>query len=138
MLRVIKLGELIYENVEPRYVDENGKEVWIVPNTVSELQKALADTLAWLEKQRLQKVLDSYGYNGLADVYIYASQNDTEAQAILSWYTNSNGNGYDDLIWNWIDTQLPQYQTVDELLSIDLRQVEEQIYQQSVQNNPLP
>ena len=138
MLRVIKLGELIYENVEPRYVDENGKEVWIVPNTVSELQKALADTLAWLEKQRLQKVLDSYGYNGLADVYVYASQNDAEAQAILSWYTNSNGNGYDDLIWNWIENELPKYQTVDELLSIDLRQVEEQIYQQSVQNNPLP
>jgi len=100
--------------------------------------EAVKVELIKMQKERMRNILDQYGYNSLGDVQLYASQNDLEAQQILNWYTNTNSNGYDDLIWNWIETQLPQYQTVDELLSIDLRQVEEEIFNQSVQNNPLP
>ncbi len=148
MIRIAKLGELIYENFEPVVqeavaFDEQGnptqfQERSLLPTTKAELIQVVTDTLKYLQKQRLQKVLDQYGYNSLGDVQLYASQNDTEAQAILNWYTNANSNGYDDLIWNYIDS-LPN-KTKTEILNDlqDLMAVEEQLFQQAVQNNPLP
>ncbi len=122
--------------------DENGnpvyEEKWNIPQDEDGLREAVIDTLKYLQKQRLQKILDQYGYSSLGDVQIYASQNDTEAQAILNFYTNNNGNGYDDLIWDYIDNLINK--TYDELLqeAMDLYAVEEQIYQQALENNPLP
>lgn len=138
MLTWIKLGNRVFRNIEAKYIDENGNEIWNVPNTVPELQKAFSDTLVWLEKRRLNEILDQYGYNSLADVQFYANQNDAEAVAILNFYSNTNANGYDDLIWNWINNTLPTYTTLEQLLSLDMQAVEEQIYQQAITNNPLP
>ena len=148
MVRVVKLGDLIYENLEPVIqepvaFDEQGnptqfQERSLLPTTKAELIQVVTDTILFLEKQRLQKVLSQYGYNSLGDVQLYASQNDAEAQAILSFYTNSNGNGYDDLIWNYIDS-LPNKTKADILNDLqDLIAVEESIFQQAVANNPLP
>jgi hypothetical protein len=133
MIKIIKLGNLIYENIEAKTIDENGNEVWNVPNDIAQLKNALSDTLAWLEKQRLQEVLDKYQYNGLADVQFYVSQNDTEAQDILNWYRV-----YDDLIWQYINNDLPAIATLDELLQLDMKAIEEQIFDQSTQDAPLP
>ena len=143
MIRIIKLGELVYENIEPVVqeavaFDEEGnptqfQERWVVPNDVAELSKAIADTLVWLAGQRLKDILNKYSYYSLGDVQFYASQNDTEAQALLDWYK-----AYDDLIWSWIDNDLPNYQTVEELLQIDLKALEEDLFNQSVQTSPLP
>jgi len=143
MVRIIKLGELVYENIEPVVqeavaFDEEGnptqfQERWVVPNDVAELSKAIADTLVWLAGQRLKDILNKYSYYSLGDVQFYASQNDTEAQALLDWYK-----AYDDLIWSWIDNDLPNYQTVEELLQIDLKALEEDLFNQSVQTSPLP
>ena len=112
------------------------KGINLIPIVQQELQKQLLN----LEKQRINKVCDQYGYNGLADVQFYANQTtpDPEAQAILTFYSNANGNGYDDLIWNWITNTLPTYKTLKKLLSLDMKAVEEQIYQQAITNNPLP
>ncbi|SNZ11886.1 hypothetical protein SAMN06265182_2130 [Persephonella hydrogeniphila] len=100
---------------------------------LAELKEEKQKQLLQLEKSRLQKVLDKYGYNGLADVQLYASQNDSEAQNILNWYQK-----YDDLIWQYIDNDLATFTSVDELLAIDMKNIEEQIYQQSIEQNPLP
>jgi len=84
------------------------------------------------ENYRIRKVFAQYGYNSLADVVFYAQvQNDEEAKALLNWYSNSEGNGYDDLIWDWIDNELPKYKTVEELLSLDLKQIETQIFEKT-------
>ena len=115
-----------------QYLETLGVDLIVVIR--SELERQLLE----LERKRLDNILKQYGYNSLGDVQLYASRNDSEAQAILNFYTNSNGNGYDDLIWDWIDNTLPNYQTVDELLAIDIKAVEERIYQQALQNNPLP
>ena len=115
-----------------QYLETLGVDLIVVIR--SELERQLLE----LEMKRLDNILKQYGYNSLGDVQLYASRNDSEAQAILNFYTNSNGNGYDDLIWDWIDNTLPNYQTVDELLAIDIKAVEERIYQQALQNNPLP
>lgn len=133
MIRIIKLGNLIYENIEAKTIDENGNEVWNVPNDPVQLKNTLADTLAWLSKQRVNNILDSYQYNGLADVQFYTNQNDTEAQGILSWYAE-----YDNLIWQYIDNDLAAFTTVDELLQIDMKNIEQQIYEQSITTSPLP
>jgi len=142
MYKYLKVGDDIYLNttgVEERLVgfDENGNPIVdvknILPDSYQELQKVLMDTLLYLERARLQKVLEQYGYNGLSDVQFYVSQNDAEAQSILSWYQ-----AYDDAIWNYIDSLMNK--TKAEILNDlkDVPAIEEQIYQQSIQNNPLP
>ena len=132
-MRIVKVGSFVYENVTNDELIQ-----FITQSTKTELIQMVKDTMLVLARDRLRKVLETYGYNSLGDVQLYASQNDTEAQAILNWYTNANSNGYDDLIWNYIDT-LPN-KTKTEILNDlqDLMAVEEQLFQQAVQNNPLP
>ena len=136
-----------YFNVEDPHKEligftEEGKPIFeerkILPETEEELRKIVDDTILTLAKLRLEKILSKYRYNGLGDVQLYAAQSDTEAQAILNWYTNAKGNGYDDLIWSYIDS-LPNKTKADILNDLqDLIAVEESIFQQAVQNNPLP
>ncbi|WP_456400119.1 hypothetical protein [Persephonella sp.] len=105
------------------------KGIDLVPIAKTEIQKKLLQ----LQKQRLQNILDQYGYNGLADVQFYASQNDHEAQTLLNWYST-----YDNLLWSYIDNDLAAFTSVDELLQIDMKNIEQQIYEQSIQASPLP
>ena len=148
MIKVIKLGNKLYRNIEPVAYepvafDENGnptdfRQVNLLPSTQTELAQIVKETMLVLARDRLRNVLETYGYNSLGDVQLYASQNDPEAQAILNFYTNANSNGYDDLLWNYIDSLVNM--TVDQLMNDlqDLTAVEENIYQQAVANNPLP
>ncbi len=131
-MRIVKVGKYVYENVTDNVIQPQ------LPTTQTELAQIVADTMHYLAKQRLQKILDQYGYNSLGDVQLYASQNDPEAQAILQFYTNANSNGYDDLLWAYIDSLATM--TVDQLMNElqDLVAVEKNIYQQALQNNPLP
>jgi len=134
MVKLLKLGSVIYENFEEKVLDPNGNLVLnpIIPQRLEELQKAIKDTVLWLEGKRVKEVLSDYGYTSLADVMYYAQvQNDEEAKALLNWYSNPKGSGYDDLIWDWIDNELPKYQAVEELLSIDLKQIEAQIFEKT-------
>ena len=110
-----------------KYLKSLGVDIISIVKT--ELQRKLLR----LQKERFQKVLEESGYNSLGDIQLYASQNDTEAKAILNWYL-----AYDDGIWNWIDNTLPNYQTLDELLNLDLKAIEEDIFNQSVQKASLP
>ena len=112
-------------NMETFEVDEN-----CVFQKIKEQKKK---EILQFEKQRLNQILDQYSYNGLADIQFYASQNDTEAQAILNWYQT-----YDNLIWSYIDNDLSAFTDIQELLAIDMKNIEEQIYQQSIQQSPLP
>jgi len=59
MIKVIKLGNLIYERIEPKTVDENGNEVWNIPNDPDQLKFALNDTLGWLVAQKILKTVGS-------------------------------------------------------------------------------
>ena len=105
----------------------------ILPDTEQELREVIERTVLSLEKQRINEICDKYGYNGLSDIQYYASQNDSEAQALLKFY-----GAYDDAIWNYIGSL--QNKTKEELLQDVqiLKTIEEQIYQSVIQNNPLP
>lgn len=109
-------------NPETYEVDEN-----CVFQKIKEQKKK--EILA-LENNRVNQIVSKYEYISLADIQLYASQNDTEAQAILSWYQT-----YDDLIWSWIDQIL---QVATDLQSIDVKAVEKDLFNQSMQTNPLP
>ena len=119
---------------DDKLVNDNGS--WRVKTETEKLQEKKQEKqekLLSFEKQRVQKVCDEYGYNGLADIQLYASQNDAEAQALLSWYQT-----YDNLIWSYIDNDLSAFTDLEELLAIDMKNIEQQIYQQSIQQSPLP
>jgi len=55
MIRIIKLGDLIYENIEPYYLDENGKQIWQIPNDVNKLKQAFIDTVKWQANMKLKE-----------------------------------------------------------------------------------
>jgi len=55
MLSRIKLGNYIYENIEPKTVDENGNEVWNIPNNLDQLKQAYIDTLKWQAHRKLRE-----------------------------------------------------------------------------------
>lgn len=38
MIRIIKLGNTIYENIEAKEIDGQGNEIWNVPNDVVQLK----------------------------------------------------------------------------------------------------
>jgi len=85
------------------------------------------------ESNRVNQIVSKYEYLSLADVQFYANQNDAEAQSLLAWYQT-----YDNLIWSYIDNDLSAFTSVEELLAVDMKNIEEQIYQQSIQQSPLP
>jgi len=53
MVHIIKLGNTIYENIEPYYIDENGNKVWNIPTDINELKQALIDTVRWQAHKKL-------------------------------------------------------------------------------------
>ncbi|RUM51124.1 MAG: hypothetical protein DSY47_00105 [Hydrogenothermus sp.] len=91
------------------------------------------EELLSLEKRRVNEILDKYKYLSLGDLQFYANQNDTEAKALLNWYL-----AYDNLIWSYIDNDLSAFTSVDELLAVDMKNIEEQTFNQAVQTAPLP
>jgi len=55
MIRIIKLDNFFYENIEPYYIDENGNQIWNVPNDLYQLKQALIDTVKWQANQKLKE-----------------------------------------------------------------------------------
>ncbi len=47
MIKLIKLNDLIYQNYEEKSIDEQGNEVWNIPNNVQELLPIVIDTINW-------------------------------------------------------------------------------------------
>ena len=135
-------GELLRDATNPYLVeittDENGEisvmTEEIIPKTEDELRKVIEKTIRCLEMERLNKILDQYGYDeGLVGVQTYAQRNDPEAQALWDFYL-----AYDDAIWAYIGSLTTK--TMEELLQDVqiLQTIENQIFEQVIQENPLP
>jgi len=134
MIRILKLGNIIYENFEPKQLipvyDEDGnivdyQEVWTIPTDIDTLKQAVIDTLIWLEKQRVNKILERFGYLSMADVLFYAQDPDSphyeEAKMLMERYKE-----YDNAIWEFIENLNPR--SIDDLLELDLIQIEESVF----------
>lgn len=110
MIRIIKLGNFIYENIEPYIIDEQGNKIWIVPTDVNELKKAMIDTVKWQAKKKLAEtdwVIVKCTELGLDPNTKYP---DIIAQRkqIRDWS-------------NQKETEIQAASTIDELLSMDIK-----------------
>jgi len=96
-----------------------------------ELREVFQKQLKSLEFDRLQKVLDQYGYKDLGDVQYWHSQDpkDEEPAGLLMWYK-----AYDDAIWNEIDSLSGK--SFEELQNYDPVAVEQKIFNQTKDKLP--
>jgi hypothetical protein len=60
MIKTIKIGDLVYQGIEAKALDENGNEVWNIPNNLEELRACVIDTLNWLIGQEVKNSLGDY------------------------------------------------------------------------------
>ena len=54
----IKLGEKVYDSLVPVQYDEDGNEIWNIPNDYDSLKAAIEDTLGWLVFNNIQKSIN--------------------------------------------------------------------------------
>ena len=69
MIKVIKIGDLIYQNIEPKVLmpvsfDKNGnpiefQEKWNIPTDPAKLKSCNLNTIDWVVSQKIQKTLGS-------------------------------------------------------------------------------
>jgi|GEM_PF-2821866 len=95
------------------------------------LHKVWGEVLKEQEFQRLQKVLDQYGYKDLGDIQYWHSQDpdDPEPKGLLEWYS-----AYDDAIWEEIDSLSGK--SFEELQNYDPVEVERRIFEQTKDKLP--
>lgn len=55
MIRKIKIGNTIYENIEPFYLGEEGNRNWNIPSNVEELKNCAIDTIKWQAGLKLKE-----------------------------------------------------------------------------------
>jgi len=55
MIKQIKIGNLIHTNIEPKTIDENGQEIFNIPNDLEELRNCAIDTIRWDAGRQLKK-----------------------------------------------------------------------------------
>lgn len=67
MIKLLKLGNLIYENIEAKTIDENGNEIWNVPNDEIQLKTAFKDTIDWYTDRYINQMFEQQQEN-LADI----------------------------------------------------------------------
>jgi len=47
MIKQIKLNNLIYTNIAPYTINEEGNKIWNIPSDLEELRKIAIDTIRW-------------------------------------------------------------------------------------------
>lgn len=125
MIKLLKIGDTIYENYElktiiPVEFDEEGnpikfEEVYTID--IQNLREYIKDTVLWYAKVLIERKLNEEHYHNLGDVLIYKDKNAQDAIDLYNWYLN-----FDGLVWDWIKNVLPNI-SEDELLNIDVRQL---------------
>jgi adenine-specific DNA methylase len=60
MIKTIKIGDLVYQGIEPKTIDENGNEIWNIPNDLEKLRVCVIDTLNWLIGQEVKNNVGDY------------------------------------------------------------------------------
>ena len=60
MIKLIKINNLIYKNYAERYVDEQGNEIWNIPDNVQELLPVALDTINWWVGDKVKKATGDF------------------------------------------------------------------------------
>ena len=124
MIKVIKIGEFIYENIDPFYTDEKGNKVWNIPSNEQDLKKCFIDTLNYLTDRYFYSEAKARGdYLNMGEIIHDAESGDPDAKFLKQLY---------DAIWNKeeeLESQLSQM-TLDQLLELDLESWAKEAYDQ--------
>ena len=111
IVKIIKIGENIFENIPAWFQDEEGNQIWNVPSDLNVLKQALIDTVKWQAHQELKKTdwvvvkLAETGQLGQTTQYDTVLQ---KRQQIRDWA-------------NQKEQEIQDCQTVDELLALDIK-----------------
>jgi len=122
MIRMIKIGDLVYENIEPYFVDENGNKVWIVPSDEEQLKDAFIDTLNWItDRYFYEEANKRGGYKNMGEIMYDAQEGDSDAIFLKSLY---------DAVWNKEEELENKVMSMsfEELLSFDVKKFAYEAY----------
>ena len=53
MIRIIKLRNKVFRNIEPYVLDDDGQKIWNIPATPDDLKDALLDTLGFITSEKI-------------------------------------------------------------------------------------
>lgn len=119
-MRIIKIGDTIYENFEvkvsiPTEFNEEGEPIGFTEGymiDISKMKEYIKDTLIWLAGRLLNEKLAREGYYDIGDLLVFK---DTEAtaQGLYNWYLRFN-----QLLWDFIENELPN-RSNESLLDFD-------------------
>jgi len=59
MIKVVKIKDLVYTNIEEKTIDENGNEIWNIPSDLDEFKKVAIDTINWVAGDRVKKAVQN-------------------------------------------------------------------------------
>ena len=148
MIKIIKVGENIYENIEekvlePTQFDQEGNPTAfqevpnpLLPQDLQSLKQAFVDTILWLGNKRVKEELTKRDWLDYGDVLESAMDtndpDNAEAKQIQNWYK-----AYYTEIDKIVQT-INGKQRIDTLLQLDLKALEKQAFQNAIQVAPLP
>ena len=57
MIKLIKIGDLIYQGFSEKTFDESGRETWNIPTNIEEFRKIVIDTINWKIGQNVKNAV---------------------------------------------------------------------------------
>jgi len=60
MIKIIKIGELIYQGFEEKATDESGNVKWNIPTDIEEFRKIVIDTINWKVGDDINKATGNF------------------------------------------------------------------------------
>ena len=60
MIKLIKIGDLVYQGFQEKVIDENGKEIWNISTDVEEFRKIVIDTINWKIGQDIKNATQDF------------------------------------------------------------------------------
>ena len=60
MIKIIKIGDLIYQGYEEKNTNNEGKVVWNIPTDVDKFREIVIDTINWVAGQNIKNLMSSF------------------------------------------------------------------------------
>ncbi len=60
MIKLIKIGDLVYQGFQEKVIDEDEKETWNIPTDVEEFRKIVIDTINWKIGQNIKNATQDF------------------------------------------------------------------------------
>ena len=125
MIKQIKLGKLIYDNFEEKYIDKDGNMHWNIPTDLEEFKSIAIDTIKWQigdkVKQTTQTSTNLSASNAKA-IALIAKIINKENPDLTSGFTELEQDS-----WNKIITLVDNGYADSEMLNLSLTSVIENI-----------